>query len=157
MAEQVPPMPQLKPVRRVLVLSARQHYLDADLLLGIAHYASDFGRWKLRSPLADGGWPREVGTQWDGMIVRQHPSGPAEGHTIEKLRFDGPIVVVGTEDLAGGRPTVYWDTDGIGRTAAEHFVEAGFGAFAAFGRLSHQTARRRVEAFAERVGQEGHA
>ncbi|MEM7806571.1 MAG: substrate-binding domain-containing protein [Planctomycetota bacterium] len=150
-------LPPMKPVRRVLVLSARPHYLDADLLLGVAHYASDFGRWKLRSPTGNSSWPRRVEPHWDGLIVRQHPDGPAEGHSVDKLEFDGPTVIVGTEDLADGHPTVYWDTDSIGKAAAEYFLEAGFGRFVAIGRARHETARSRMEAFAARVGEDGHA
>jgi LacI family transcriptional regulator len=138
------------------VLSSRPHWLDHDLLLGVAHYAVHYGNWHLSTLPAEPNWVNRDTDSVAGMILRLHPSDPGQDRRVRDLPFDGPVVVIGTEDLSEGRPTVYWDPHAVGRVAADYLIQQGHQSFATIGEAAHAAARLRIEGFVQRIHQAGH-
>lgn len=140
----------------VKVLSSRPHWLDSNLLLGVAEYAHHFGDWQLTTPMSEPLWSVEPDEKPDGLIVRMHPESPVQGKTIRQLGFEGPIVSISTPDLSEGWATVYWNTVDVGREVATYFLDQGHRNFAAIGHIRYATAWQRMEGFravVERAGQ----
>ena len=141
--------------RNLLVLVWNDYEIGRGILRGVSHYA-----------LPSRGW----------TIHFRHPK-PGQVEDFRKLDPVGVVAQVAHPDLADeltdwkGMPVVNvsnvrkenrfpqtgFDDVGIGRVAAEYFLNRGFRNFAFLGQAERENARQRQEGFAEVLAGRGHS
>ncbi len=146
--------------RRVAVVCNLTRPYDRRIIHGIAHYMHEVGTWRLyveEDPLQK--LPDLAHWDGDGLIVDFDDRKVAAAVS----GVDMPVVGIGGGygwyDCASNVPYLITDNAAISTMAAEHLLECGLRQFAFCGfprtRVNGWSAER-AEAFAARVGQQGH-
>jgi LacI family transcriptional regulator len=131
----------MKPRRRILIMAG---WLWPQMTNGLARYARE-ANWHLHlGGLVSGGFPR--GLDCDGMLVF-HSERPDLKRLARKQAAICPTVLISGMKPIVQAPTVMEDNIGIGRMAAEHFLERGFRQFAWLANDDRQVSRDRRAGF----------
>lgn len=142
-------------LRQVALIIETSTAYGRSLLAGVTQYVREYGPWNiymeqrsLQDPL-----PPWLG-DWDGDGIISRASTPRSAHRVAGIGI--PTVDLNDQVTDVGLPQIHSDHAGIARLAADHLMERGFRHFAYFGFPVFEWSVRRQEAFAERVGAEGH-
>jgi LacI family transcriptional regulator len=133
----------------VLIVETSSSY-GRSILQGITHYFRPRSPWSIFFQERDlGALPPTWLKKWrgDGVISRLISHELADHFRRVKI----PIVNLNDVHENCGLPTVQSDHHMIGRLAAEHLLDRGFGQFAYCGFRGHQWSRKRADGFMERL------
>lgn len=119
-------------------------YYDREFFIGVGQYAGMHHNWRLDVFKFTSDLPSEI-SDWphDGLIVQLFSD-----RVFESLMRSGkPAVNVSDFRTDWGMPSVYSDNPAIGRMAARHLLEKGFGQMGFFGYAAEQYSRGRRDGF----------
>lgn len=146
---------------KILIILPTSNFLHRQILEGILDYARENGPWQFHLITGDDFEPGLQATSRWGVsgyiaLVRE----PEQMKYLLRRKLPGVLInppIAPTSKIPPQTVFVTRDQEGVGRTAAEYFLERGYTSFAFVGSAKPAPwSERRLNGFRQRVSEDGH-